>query len=620
MLPGITLTWIPLTGIMLNRTSPLDMCSALNLCISNGVCNGDLKGCLTYINEFGNSVNDYFIMSFDLFDALYSNCSLFVAERIDSKHMPLEFRFSNFTNVKQNKETNQCVFETIHKFSWNPDCEQQFKDFIWSDSFKSKLNDAVLKINTNINESIQIFNNALKSCVECMKKKIKISSDSRNDDWFDFECVMFRRTVRRNLRIFRKTLDPNDREQYCKSRREYKNLILRKKKEYKNSLFEKIITAVGNQNTFWKQIKSVFRKKAQQKHNISVDDWYEHFKFVLEKNDNDDFANDDVNEVQNMYIDDLDKPISKDEVLNAINKLKNQKAAGPDGMIGEFLKFSVNEISDYLVLLFNSLFDNGYYPVDWSESIILPLYKKGDVNNPNNYRGISLCNITSKVYSSIVNNRLKQWIDSNNITGEFQAGFKSNYSTIDHIFTLFAAVQKQFSKNRKLYVAFIDFQKAFDSISRKLLWPVLVKNRIHGKLLNCIKSMYSDVKAKVRSGSKFTDLIRCTEGVKQGDVCSPLLFSLFINELALEIMQKGRHGLTLTPDVLEIFILLFADDIVLMSETVVGLQVQLNNLHNAATKLELKVNLDKSNIIVFRKGGIWQRRKDGILGVREWKL
>ena len=185
----------------------------------------------------------------------------------------------------------------------------------------------------------------------------------------------------------------------------------------------------------------------------------------------------DVNEEQNMYIADLDKPISKEEVLNAVNKLKNQKAAGPDGMIGEFLKFSVNEISDYLVLLFNSLFDNGYYPVDWSESIILPLYKKGDVNNPNNYRGISLCSITSKVYSSIVNNRLKQWIDSNNITGEFQAGFKSNYSTIDHIFTLFAAVQKQFSKNRKLYVAFIDFQKAFDSISRKLLWPVLVKNR-----------------------------------------------------------------------------------------------------------------------------------------------
>ena len=132
--------------------------------------------------------------------------------------------------------------------------------------------------------------------------------------------------------------------------------------------------------------------------------------------------------------------------------------------------------------------------------------------------------------------------------------------------------------------------------------------------------MYSDVKAKVRSGSKFTDLIRCTEGVKQGDVCSPLLFSLFINELALEIMQKGRHGLTLTPDVLEMFILLFADDIVLMSETVVGLQVQLNNLHNAATKLELKVNLDKSNIIVFRKGGYLAEKERWYFGGKRMEV
>ena len=78
--------------------------------------------------------------------------------------------------------------------------------------------------------------------------------------------------------------------------------------------------------------------------------------------------------------------------------------------------------------------------------------------------------------------------------------------------------------------------------------------------------MYKDVKAKVRCGAKFTNWINCTRGVKQGDVCSPILFSLFINELALDIMNKGRHGLVMSPDVTEIFILLFADDIVLLSD------------------------------------------------------
>ena len=75
-----------------------------------------------------------------------------------------------------------------------------------------------------------------------------------------------------------------------------------------------------------------------------------------------------------------------------------------------------------------------------------------------------------------------------------------------------------------------------------------------------------------------TDYIKCTFGVKQGDVCSPVLFSLFINELALEVIQNGGHGASFINDYFELFILLLADDVVLLSETVIGLQTQLNSL------------------------------------------
>ena len=81
------------------------------------------------------------------------------------------------------------------------------------------------------------------------------------------------------------------------------------------------------------------------------------------------------------------------------------------------------------------------------------------------------------------------------------------------------------------------------------------------------------------------------------------MFSLFINELALDIIKGGKHGVILTSTLVEIFILLFADDILLLSETAVGLQNQLNILYRSSEKLQLKVNFDKSNIIVFRKGG-----------------
>jgi hypothetical protein len=98
--------------------------------------------------------------------------------------------------------------------------------------------------------------------------------------------------------------------------------------------------------------------------------------------------------------------------------------------------------------------------------------------------------------------------------------------------------------------------------------------------------MYDCVKSKVRCGGKMTDYIKCTSGVKQGDVCSPILFSLFINELTSEVVNNGRHGAHFTRDILEIFILLLADDVVLLSETVIGLQTQLNHLCRAAASLQ----------------------------------
>ena len=92
-------------------------------------------------------------------------------------------------------------------------------------------------------------------------------------------------------------------------------------------------------------------------------------------------------------------------------------------------------------------------------------------------------------------------------------------------------------------------------------------------------------------------------------MCSPVLFSLFINKLALDITNNGRHGVSLSSDFVQLVILLFADDMILLPETVIGLQTQLNSILSAASRLQLKVNMDKSNIVMFRK--------EGYLGARE---
>ena len=125
-----------------------------------------------------------------------------------------------------------------------------------------------------------------------------------------------------------------------------------------------------------------------------------------------------------------------------------------------------------------------------------------------------------------------------------------------------------------MYVAFIDFRKAFDSVIRSKLLAILKKKSLKGKMYRTIVSMYNVVKSKVRAGNDLTESFVCPRGLKQGEICSPVLFSLFIDELANVIMQRGKHGIQLIPDLVEIFILLFADDVILVSDTVCGLQNQ----------------------------------------------
>ena len=212
-------------------------------------------------------------------------------------------------------------------------------------------------------------------------------------------------------------------------------------------------------------------------------------------------------------------------------------------------------------------------------------------------------NICGKLYSYIINKRLTQWIEENSIIRESQAGSRKRYSTVDHLFTLVALIQKQLCNHRKLYVAFIDFRKAFDSVVRTKLWNILRKCGVKRKMYQAIVCMYKVVKAKVRSGSDLTDSFMCPRGLKQWDICSRILFSMFTDEIANEIMERGRHGIQLRPDLVQIVILMFADDVILASYTVCDSQNELNILWETAERIGLAVNLDKSNIIVFRNGG-----------------
>ena len=135
----------------------------------------------------------------------------------------------------------------------------------------------------------------------------------------------------------------------------------------------------------------------------------------------------------------------------------------------------------------------GHFPEEWSEGYIIPLHKKGSINEVENFRGITLLSTLGKLFSRTINNRLSEWAEKYFILIEAQAGFRPGMSTVDNIFVLHSLITHFINRGKKLYCCFIDFTKAFDYVVRDNLWFKLVKLGLRGNILNIIKSMYQNV-------------------------------------------------------------------------------------------------------------------------------
>ena len=183
----------------------------------------------------------------------------------------------------------------------------------------------------------------------------------------------------------------------------------------------------------------------------------------------------------------------------------------------------------------------------------------------------------------------------------------ADYSTVDAIFILESLINKSIREKKRLYCAFIDLKRAFDSVYRNDLRYKLIKNGLDGKLFDIIRSIYSDVKSCVKNFNSLSDFFKSDVGLLQREVLSPFLFSLFVNDLETYLEQNPNASLTL--DQLSMYLLMFADDTVIFSESVEGLQLSLNNLESYCNKWDLTVNIDKTKIVVFKKGGSLSRQE-----------
>ena len=234
--------------------------------------------------------------------------------------------------------------------------------------------------------------------------------------------------------------------------------------------------------------------------------------------------------------------------------------------------------------------ESGIVPSEWTIGLIHPLYKKkGNPNDPNNYRGITLLSCLGKLFTAVLNERLTSYLEDNELLGDEQAGFRNGHSTLDHIFVLHSVIDLYLSSKERVYCAFIDYKKAFDLVDRSSLWNKLLKNNVDGKFFNVIKHMYAQAKSCVISGTEKSSLFDCNIGVRQGENLSPMLFALFfLNDFKQFICEKFG-GINILPDkidaaayqngidvYLRLFTLLYADDTIVLAKTESDLQLALD--------------------------------------------
>ena len=186
---------------------------------------------------------------------------------------------------------------------------------------------------------------------------------------------------------------------------------------------------------------------------------------------------------------------------------------------------------------------------------------------------------------------------------ENRAGFRKEYSCIDHIFTLHSLFEILRKRKKKLFAAFVDLSQAFDRIWRTGLWHKLLKESIKGKFLTVIYNMYQNIKSRIKHDGSFSQMFACEIGVRQGENLSPLRFSLFLNDLELHVISNGANGVELNfqddTTWLKLLLLLYADDTVILSDDPIDFQNSLDIFNQYCIDWHLTVNANKMKVVIF---------------------
>jgi hypothetical protein len=284
-----------------------------------------------------------------------------------------------------------------------------------------------------------------------------------------------------------------------------------------------------------------------------------------------------------------------DEIIKATQSLKTDKAAGIDGIPAEFLKVDTNTTGNLLLPLFQKIWVEETFPTEWKEGVICKIPKKGNLLNCNNWRGLTLLSVFSKIMARIILNRIGERIDST--LKRHQVGFRSGGSCVDHINTLRIILEQYTGFNSEIHLMFVDFEKAFDRVNREYIWRSLTKRGIPEKIVSLIKASYNNSRCSVLHNGQLSNSFEVKQGVRQGCILSPILFLVVIDDILTAAVGDNEAKGIQWRLAEKLSHLDYADDVCLLANSRSGLRTMSHALYEKGKCAGLKINIPKTKIM-----------------------
>ena len=424
----------------------------------------------------------------------------------------------------------------------------------------------------------------------------KCSRKRRRCPWMTPELLT---VLHKQKSMYRRVIRSNRQDVYAvnehrRLRNQFQNMYRQQKNIHFNS---RLLEYRKSPRLFWNTINSITgRRQFRLPPSVSVTDLADHFQRLLTTSS--DVGTKPAVVPMGPYSDcslHSFRTVTSRTVERLLKNLVLGKAAGPDGIGSTELKLAAPVIAPSLAILFNASLSSGEVPTAFKSATICPLLKPGKQNSskPENYRGISLTPIVSKILERVVYDEVNDYLLQRRALGEHQFGFRKNHSCPDLLLSLTDDLLVARDEKKFTVAVFIDLSKAFDNVQHQELLLVLQKNGIGGTALDWFENYLKNRQQRVVSNSSSSPVFMSNKGVPQGSVLGPLLFNLYVSDLSSKAELLGAK----LPS--------FADDMTLYSSSTslsaacesVGRSLAV--VVDALTSRGLAVNLEKTVAMIF---------------------